>query len=89
MKTDKEIKPTEVFAGTAMQTNMVKSLLENAGIEAFLKDEFMGTLSPWHAASGGAGAVKIFVSSTDYEKARAVIDEYESNQKNDKQRNAK
>ena len=40
MKTDKEIYPVEVFAGTAVQANLVKSLLENAEIEAYLKDEF-------------------------------------------------
>jgi hypothetical protein len=81
MKTDKEIKPVEVFAGTAMQANMVKSLLENAEIESFLKDEYIGTLNPWYATPGGAGAVKIFVSSADYVKARTVVDEYENNLK--------
>jgi hypothetical protein len=79
MKSDKEIKPIEVFAGTAMQANMVKSLLENAEIEAFLKDEFIGTLNPWHSTPGGAGAVKIFVSCLDYEKAKIVVGEYENN----------
>lgn len=44
MKTDKENNPVEVFAGTAVQATMVKSLLENAEIEAYLKDEFTGVL---------------------------------------------
>ena len=79
MKPDKEIKPIEVFAGTAIQTNMLISLLENAEIEAYLNDEFTGTLYPWHTTPGGVGAVKIFVSSADYEKAKIVVDEYESN----------
>jgi len=30
MKTDKGINPVEVFAGTAVQATLVKSLLENA-----------------------------------------------------------
>ena len=76
MITDNGIKPIEVFAGTAMQASMVKSLLENAEIEAFLKDENIGTLNPWHAAPGGAGAVKVFVSSMEYEKARHVVEDY-------------
>jgi hypothetical protein len=84
LKTGKEIKPVEVFAGTAVQAGMVKSLLENAEIEAYLKDEFIGTLHPWHASPGGAGAVKLFVSSIDYEKARTVVEEYESNLKNNR-----
>ena len=82
MKTDNGIEPVEVFAGTAMQANLVKSLLENAEIEAYLKDEFTGVLYPWHTTPGGVGAVKIFVSSVNHEKARIVVDEYESNLKN-------
>ena len=83
MKTDKEINPVEVFAGTAVQATLLKSLLENAEIEAYLKDEFTGTLYPWHTTPGGVGAVKVFVSSVDHEKARIVTDEYESNLKNE------
>ena len=83
MKTDKEINPVEVFAGTTVQASILKSLLENAEIEAYLKDEFSGTLYPWHTTPGGIGAVKVFVSSVDHEKARIVVDEYESNLNND------
>jgi len=81
MKTDKEIHPVEVFSGTAVQANFVRSLLENAEIEAYLKDEFTGVLYPWHTTAGGVGAVKVFVSSVDYEKAKIVVDEYETNLK--------
>ena len=83
MKTDNGIKPVDVFAGTAVQATLVKSLLENAEIAAYLKDEFSGTLYPWHTTPGGIGAVKVFVSSVDHEKARIVVDEYESNMKKD------
>jgi len=79
MKTNKEIYPVEVFAGSSVQANLVKSLLENAEIEAYLKDEFTGVLYPWHTTPGGVGAVKVFVSSADHEKARIVVDEYERN----------
>ena len=84
MKNEKETNPLEVFAGTAIQASMIKSLLENIEIEAFLKDELIGSLNPWHAAPGGAGAVKVFVSSTDYEMAITVIEEYNSNLNNNK-----
>lgn len=79
MKKENEIVPVEVFAGTAVQASLVKSLLENAEIEAYLKDEFTGVLYPWHTSPGGVGAVKVFVSSVDHEKAILVVDEYESN----------
>lgn len=81
MKTDKENNPVEVFAGTAVQATMVKSLLENAEIEAYLKDEFTGVLYPWHTSPGGVGAVKVLVSGKDHDKARIVVDEYEDNVK--------
>jgi hypothetical protein len=83
MKTDKEITPVEVFAGTAVQASILKSLMENAEIYAYLKDEFSGTLYPWHTTPGGIGAVKVFVSSLDFEKARIVVDDYERNLNNE------
>jgi hypothetical protein len=79
MKASKEIEPVEVFAGTAWQADMVKSLLANAAIEAFLVDEILGTLSPWWTSPGGSGAVKVFVSNMDYDRAKLVVDEYQDN----------
>jgi hypothetical protein len=84
MKTDNEIEPVEVFDGTTWQAGMVKSLLENSEIQAFLVDEIMGTLNPWWTAPGGAGSVKVFVSSQDYEKAKIIVDDYEKTQTEDK-----
>jgi len=77
MKSDQEIYPVEVFDGNDWDASMVKSLLDNAEIEAFVKDEKMGVLAPWNVAGGGAGSVKIFVSSVDLEKAKEVIEQYE------------
>ena len=81
MNSNNHPEPVEVFAGTTWQAEMVKSLLANAHIKAFLIDEIIGTLSPWWAAPGGAGAVKVTVSSTDFERAKVVVDEYERNLK--------
>jgi len=83
MKTDKESIPVEIFAGTAWQAGMVKSLLENAAVNSFLKDELIGTLNPWYAAPGGAGAVKVFVSGLDYDQALPIVDEYQRNPRNE------
>jgi hypothetical protein len=82
MKTDKESRPVQVFAGSAVQAQLLKSLLENAEIEAYLKDEFTGIITPFHSA-GGTGAVKIFVSGEDRERARLVVEEFERNLNND------
>lgn len=77
MSQNDEIYPVEVYDGDQWQASLVKSLLDNAEIESFLKDERMGVLAPWNVAGGGAGSVKIFVSNVDYEKAKEVIEQYE------------
>lgn len=81
MKTDHAKEPVEIYAGDMMQAGFLKSLLENAEIKAYLKDEIMGTLNPWFASPGGAGAVKVFVSGEDAESAKAVVEEFEKNTK--------
>jgi hypothetical protein len=65
-----------VFVGDPFQANLAKNELENNGITAYLKDEFTGTIAPWHSAPGGAGAVKVTVSQHDYEKARSIIQQF-------------
>ena len=84
MRSNKEDDPVEVFEGTTWQVAMVKSLLENAEIEPFIKDEILGTLNPWWTSPGGAGPISVFVSGIDYEKAKQIVDEYEKhlNEKN-------
>lgn len=77
MSQNEEIYPVEVYDGDQWEASLVKSLLDNAEIESFLKDERMGVLAPWNVAGGGAGSVKIFVSNVDYEKAKEVIEQYE------------
>ena len=74
-----ENNPVEVFAGTAWEAAVVKSLLENAEIEVFLKDEIRGTMVPWHISPGGTDAVTVVVSSADHENAKQVVDEYKAN----------
>lgn len=81
MSTNQDICPVVVFEGNDWEASMVKSLLNNAEIEAFLKDEKMGVLAPWNVAGGGAGSVKVIVADTDLEKAREVVAEFEKTQK--------
>lgn len=71
--------PVEVFAGTQWEAALVKSLLENAEIKAFLKDEIRGTTMPWQVAPGGINAVKVVVSSNDLELAKQIVADFETN----------
>jgi hypothetical protein len=81
MKTNKELEPVEVFSGTIMECEMVKSLLENAEIVCYLNNEFSGTIAPWIISSGGINSVKLIVSNADFENAMIVVNEYKSNVK--------
>lgn len=76
---DNKAVPVEVFAGTQWEAALVKSLLENAEIQAFLKDEIRGTTMPWQVTPGGINAVKVIVSSDDLELARQVVADFETN----------
>ncbi len=79
METDDITKLVEVYDGTAWQAGIVKSLLDDAGIEAFIKDAILGTLNPWWTAPGGAGAVKVIVAEKDALEAMKVVEEFEKN----------
>jgi len=83
MNASKQPLPVEVFAGTAWEAALVKSLLENAEIEAFLKDEIRGTTMPWQVSPGGICSVKVVVSSENLALAKQVVEEFEANQKRD------
>jgi hypothetical protein len=79
MNTIKRVNPVEIYAGTAWQAGMVKRMLEDSEIEAFLIDQIMGTMHPWYTAPVGSGSVKVFVSSSDYHKAKSIVDNFEEN----------
>jgi hypothetical protein len=81
MATDKENRLVEIFAGSSIEAEIVRGLLNNSGIEAFLKDDNMGTIAPWYVSAGGAGSVKVIVSSLDLDEAKAVVEEYNNNLK--------
>ena len=87
MKDNDNSSPVEVFAGNQFEANMVKNLLENEGIEAFVLDEFIGTISPWVASGGGAGAVKVIVKEEDKDIATQIVEKYNQDQ-DDKSENA-
>lgn len=51
-----------------MEAELVRHELEINDIPAFLKDETIGTIAPWHVAPGGAGAVKVTVAQRDMKR---------------------
>lgn len=77
MKTNQPSSAIEIFSGTLYEAEMVKNLLENENIEAFLKDEYIGTIAPWYSAGGGAGSVRVIVLNHFFEKAKLIVEEYE------------
>jgi len=79
METNQDIFQVVVYAGTVWEAGLVKSMLEDAEIETFLKDENTGALAPWYTAGGGAGSVKVVVSNLDYDKAHSIVNEFENN----------
>ncbi|MEI7663444.1 MAG: DUF2007-related protein [Bacteroidota bacterium] len=79
METNNDIEPVVIFAGSIWEAELVKSLMENAEIDAFLLDENTGTLAPWYTAGGGAGSVKVVVSNRDLDDASSIVSEFEHN----------
>ena len=65
-----------VYAGTTGEADFLKSLLESAGITTFLKDEILGTMAPWYAAPGGAGAVKVVIPKSHLDRAEPIVQEF-------------
>ena len=67
------MKLIEIYDGNLFQAQMVKNLLENEGIESFLKDEIIAR-SPIFRPGGG---VRVMISEFDYDKAKLIVNEYE------------
>lgn len=74
-----EITPVVIFKGSMIEAEIVKSLLENAEIEAFIEHGFSGTLAPWVNASGGAGPVRVVVANIHESIAKTIVNEFEQN----------
>ena len=73
MKETSHAEPVEVFSGNIIECGYVKSLLEAHGIQAFIRDEYVGTISPWVVAPGGVGSVKVQVAKNNVEQAIELI----------------
>lgn len=67
-----------VFNGIYTETLIMKSLLESYNISVFQDNSLMGVFNPWGISVGGLNKSKLNVHEDDYEKAKSIIDEYNS-----------
>jgi hypothetical protein len=70
----------EIFSGTLWEAEMVKSLLQDAEIDSFLKNSNLNTYIYEPIQASG---VKVMILKSDYEKAKEITDNYFRNMNND------
>jgi hypothetical protein len=63
-----------VYSGNIVQADLLKCLLESAGIAARLEDEFVGAMVPY-----AVGAVKVIIANSDVERARGLVEDFVKN----------
>ena len=63
-----------VYEGDFAGASLLRGLLEDADIDAFLRDEITGAIAPFTVSPGGAFAVKVVVRAGDLEKARPIVE---------------
>jgi len=78
MDIDKDI-VIEIFSGTLWEAEMVKSLLQDAEIESFVKNSNLNTYIYEPIQASG---VKVMILNGDSEKAKEVIGTYYRNMNN-------
>jgi hypothetical protein len=66
----------ELFTGTLWEAEIVKSLLQDAEIESFLKNTVFNSYAFEPIKAEG---VKVMISDFDYEKAKIIIDGFYQN----------
>ena len=65
-----------VYSGNIAQVDLLKCVLEGEGIQAFLPDEFIGTIAPYTASAGGVGPVKVIVAKSNVREARLIVEDF-------------
>jgi hypothetical protein len=73
---DKSLTPYEVYEGSAWEAGLLKSILEDNEIEAFMSQDYQ---LPWNAVPVKGAAAKVFVALKDLEQAKAIVEEFNSN----------
>ena len=68
----------DLFRGTYFEAMNMKNLLENNSIEVFTQNENMANIEPWVVTAGGFNPVILKVNEEDLERAKEIIEEYQS-----------
>ncbi len=71
--------PVEVFAGMLWEAELLRAMLEDAEIYAFLTDKIFGGVLPPIYSATDSGQVKVKVSGRELERAKAIVKEFEEN----------
>ena len=74
MENDPEL--VEIYSGELWQATIVKELLDDSWIAAFVENELMGNVAPWQVSDGGLAAVSVAISSADYALAKPIVDKF-------------
>ena len=59
-----------MYAGRPIDTHILKTILEEAGLDVFLKDEIMGTMVK------GAQAVQVVIPTDQVEQAIPIVQQF-------------
>jgi len=68
----------EIFSGTLWESEMIRSLLQDSGINSFLKNEVLNSYAYEPTTSG---EVKVMISNSDREVAKEIVSTYRTNMK--------
>src|SRR2546426_1225163 len=66
-----------VYSGSIVEADLLKCLLDGAGVESCLQNETLGMIAPY-IFQGGAG-VGVAVLREDLEAARPIVEDYATN----------
>ena len=71
--------PVTVYSGILWEAELVKAMLLDSEIYAFLSDKIFGGVLPPIYSATDTGQVKVKVSSRDAERARTIVATFEKN----------
>ena len=66
----------DLFRGSYFEVMNMKNLLESCNIDVFVLNENMSIIEPWVVTAGGFNPVTLRVKEEDFEKAKAIVEEY-------------
>ncbi len=75
--------PVMVYSGMLWEAELVKAMLLDEEIFAFLSDKIFGGVLPPIYSATDTGQVKVMVSSRDAERAQTIVAKFEKNRENE------